>query len=86
MQIDRTLEWQAFRYRVMCDHKQLTQTNKNVSFDKNSKGLILKIGNRKSNHYSRIYEGRNYLKFDKNFGQISGDGMEAAGRNTCCPF
>ena len=26
-------------------HKQLTQTNKNVSFDKNSKGLILKIGN-----------------------------------------
>lgn len=45
-------------------HKKLQKTNKNVSYEKNSKGLILKIGNRKSNHYSRIYEGRNYLKFE----------------------
>ena len=27
-------------------HRKLKQTNKNVSFDKNRKGLILKIGNR----------------------------------------
>ena len=47
-------------------HKQLTQTNKNVSFDKNSKGLILKIGNRKSNHYFRIYQSqkKDSLKFE----------------------
>jgi len=32
-----------------------TPFDKNVSFDKNSKGLILKIGNRKSNQYFRIY-------------------------------
>jgi len=44
--------------------KQLEQTNKNVQLEKNSKGCILKIGNRKSNHYSRIYEGRNSLKFE----------------------
>lgn len=47
-------------------HKQLTQTNKNLSFDKNSKGLILKIGNRKSNYYFRIYQSqkKDSLKFE----------------------
>ena len=45
-------------------HRKLKQTNKNLSFEKNKKGFILKIGNRKSNHYSRIYEGRNSLKFE----------------------
>ena len=45
-------------------HDKLILTNKNVNFEKNSKGLIFKIGNRKSNHYSRIYEGKNFLKFE----------------------
>jgi len=40
------------------------QTNKNISLEKNSKGLILKIGTRRSNNYSRIYEGKNFLKFE----------------------
>jgi DNA relaxase NicK len=34
------------------------------SFEKNKKGLILKIGNRKSNQYFRIYQGKNSLKFE----------------------
>lgn len=45
-------------------HRKIKQTNKNVSFDKNSKGLILKIGSRRSNHYSRIYQAKNFLKFE----------------------
>lgn len=43
-------------------HRKLKQTNKNVSLDKNFKGLILKIGSRRSNHYSRIYQAKNSLK------------------------
>jgi hypothetical protein len=42
----------------------LEQTNKNVSFEKNSKSLVLKIGSRKSNNYSRIYETENSLRFE----------------------
>jgi hypothetical protein len=45
-------------------HRKLKQTNKNVIFEKNKKGLILKIGNRKSNQYFRIYQGKNSLKFE----------------------
>lgn len=45
-------------------HEKLRQTNQNVSFEKNTKGLLLKIGNRKSNHYSRIYQGKNSLRFE----------------------
>jgi hypothetical protein len=45
-------------------YRTLKQTNKNVSFEKNSKGLILKIGSRRSNNYSRIYEANNSLKFE----------------------
>ena len=44
--------------------KNLKQTNKNISLEKNRKGWILKIGNRKSNHYFRIYETKNSLKFE----------------------
>lgn len=40
-------------------HKKRKKTNKNVSFEKNFKGLIFKIGSRRNNHYSRIYEKRN---------------------------
>ena len=43
---------------------KLTQTNKNISLEKNSKGLIFKIGTRRSNNYSRIYQGKNFLKFE----------------------
>ncbi len=45
-------------------HTKLMQTNKNISLEKNSKGLILKIGTRRSNNYSRIYQGKNFLKFE----------------------
>jgi len=40
------------------------QINKNFSLEKNRKGWILKIGSRRSNNYSRIYETKNYLKFE----------------------
>ena len=40
------------------------RTNKNFSLEKNRKGWILKIRSRRSNHYSRIYETKNYLKFE----------------------
>ena len=43
---------------------KLMQTNKNISLEKNSKGLILKIGTRRNNNYSRIYQGKNFLKFE----------------------
>ena len=46
-----------------CQTKR-TQTNKNISLEKNSKGIILKIGTRRSNNYSRIYQGKNFLKFE----------------------
>jgi hypothetical protein len=45
-------------------HKKLKQTNTNVSFDKNSRGLILKIGSRRSNNYYRVYERENSLRFE----------------------
>jgi hypothetical protein len=44
--------------------KKILKTTKNVSLDRNTKGLILKIGNRRTNSYSRIYETENYLKFE----------------------
>ena len=44
--------------------RKLKQTNKNVSFEKNPKGLILRIGSRRSNNYSRIYKMKNSLKFE----------------------
>jgi DNA relaxase NicK len=44
--------------------REFKQTNKNVSLEKNRKGWILKIGSRRSNNYSRIYETKNSLKFD----------------------
>ena len=43
---------------------KLMQTNKNISLEENSKGLILKIGTRRSTNYSRIYQGKNFLKFE----------------------
>ena len=45
-------------------YNKLKQTNKNVSLEKNRKGFILKIGNRKSNQYSRIYQTKQGLKFE----------------------
>ena len=44
--------------------KELQQTNTNVGFDKNSKGRILTIGNRGSNLFYRLYNGKNFLKFE----------------------
>ena len=46
-----------------CQQK-LRQSKQNVGFEKNNSGLILKIGNRRSNQYSRIYEKTNALRFE----------------------
>jgi hypothetical protein len=43
---------------------KLKQTNKNVSFEKNTKSVILKIGNQNRNHYFLIYEEKNSLNFE----------------------
>ena len=45
-------------------YQKIKQTNKNVTLGKNKRGLILKIGNRKSNNYSRIYQEKKSLKFE----------------------
>ena len=45
-------------------HKAVQKTERNVTLQKNSKGSILKIGNRASNHYFRIYENNDFLKFE----------------------
>ena len=44
--------------------KNIKQINKDTNLEKNRKGWIFKIGNRKSNHYFRIYETKNSLKFE----------------------
>lgn len=44
--------------------KELNRRDRNVSLPKNSKGFILNIGNRRSNNYFRIYQGKNSLKFE----------------------
>jgi hypothetical protein len=44
--------------------KHLLRTNQNVELDKNSKGLILRIGSRRSDNYFRIYETKYSLKFE----------------------
>jgi len=44
--------------------RELNRRDRNVSLEKNSKGFILKIGNRRSNNYFRIYQGKNSLKFE----------------------
>ena len=48
---------------LICFYK-FKNTNKIISLEKNRKGWILKIGNRKSNHSFRIYETKNSLKFE----------------------
>lgn len=50
-------------FLVNCQTK-LYEKTRNVNLQKNSKGLILKIGNRKSKNYSRIYEQKDSLKFE----------------------
>ena len=44
--------------------KHLLRTSQNVELDKNSKGLILRIGSRRSDNYFRIYETKYSLKFE----------------------
>jgi hypothetical protein len=44
--------------------RELKQTNKNFSFEKNRKGWILKIGSPRSDNYFQIYEPQNGLKFE----------------------
>ena len=45
---------------------KIKQMNQTSSYQKNSKGVILKIGNRGSNHYFRIYTSstKDYLRFE----------------------
>lgn len=47
-------------------HKKVRRTNKNVKFEKKSSGVSLKIQNRKSDHFYRIYQlkGANSIKFE----------------------
>ena len=45
-------------------YKKIKQTSKNVNLEKTRTGVILKIGNRKGNNYSRIYQEENSLKFE----------------------
>jgi len=44
--------------------REFKQTNKNISLEKNQKGLILKLGNQKVNNYCRIYKEKTSLKFE----------------------
>ena len=44
--------------------RELNRRDRNVGLEKNSKGFILKIGNIRSNNYFRIYQEKNYLKFE----------------------
>ena len=45
--------------------REFKQSNKNINLEKNNKGWILKIGNRRANNYSRIYETKNSFKFEQ---------------------
>ena len=45
-------------------HKKLHLSNQNAYFEKNNRGLMLKIGNRRSDQHSRIYEEMNTLRFE----------------------
>jgi hypothetical protein len=45
-------------------YKNSKPKNKNLKLEKNTKSLILRIGNRRSNHYSRIYQTKKSLKFE----------------------
>lgn len=42
----------------------MKQTTRNIKIEKNIKGSILKIGNRRSNNFSRIYQRSNSLRFE----------------------
>ena len=44
--------------------RKLNLKARNVNLGKNSKGFILEIGSRRSNNYFRIYQGKNFLKFE----------------------
>lgn len=44
--------------------KEVSQTIRTSSLEKNQKGWILTIGNRRSNKYHRIYETKNSIKFE----------------------
>lgn len=45
-------------------YQELKETGKKISLERNQKGSILKIGSRKANHYSRIYQEKKSLKFE----------------------
>jgi hypothetical protein len=45
-------------------YAKLKQTIKTIHLEKNPKGMILKIGNRRSNNYSRIYQKQDSLRFE----------------------
>jgi hypothetical protein len=44
--------------------KNRKQNNKNSSLEKNTRGLGFKIGNRRSNHYSRRYQTKNSFRLE----------------------
>ena len=50
-------------FLTSCQH-DVKQKNKNIKLEKNQKGWILKIGNRRTNNFLRIYEQKKSLKFE----------------------
>jgi hypothetical protein len=45
----------AANFFTFC-HRTLQPINKNLGFDKNPKGLIVKLGSQRSNKFYRVYE------------------------------
>ena len=46
---------------------QKSHPNRNLSFDKNQKGLLVKFGNRQSDRHYRVYTKKNILRFEFEF-------------------
>ena len=44
--------------------KELKPKNRNINLEKNNKGWICRIGNRRTNNYYRIYGEKNSLRFE----------------------
>jgi len=61
---DRKTDKKASEDFLQACQKKVRKTNQNVNFEKNQKGLIFKLGNRKGNNYCRIYKEKTSLKFE----------------------
>ena len=59
--VEDKISMEDFLYQSL---KEIKQTKQKVSLEKNTKGWILKIGNRGSSLFYRIYQQKNSLKFE----------------------